>query len=243
MNSRIVFVLLLSSFLFSCTKKGAKTQYADNLDFNYFSGKAKIDFDDGANQYNINANIRIKHDSIIWVSAYSSMFKIGKCLITQDSIFILKDIQGNEYYKYSFDSLATKIGYDLNFEIVESILMGNIPNIQGKTKINKQGNNQLITQEINELKVVSTVNTGSKKLTALDVAQEGTNNKISMKYDNFEEVNGKTFATSNEIKTKLQLKPEDFLDAIFKLKYVKPKFTDEKVSFPFVVGKRYEHKN
>jgi hypothetical protein len=121
--------------------------------------------------------------------------------------------------------------------------MGNIPNIRGKTKTTRQADNQIITQEINQLKVVSTVNSETKKLTNLKVEQEGTNNKITMQYDNFEEVNGKTFATSNEIKTKLQLKPEDFLNATFKLKYVKPKFTDEKVSFPFVVGKRYEHKN
>ncbi len=243
MNSRIVLFLILSTHLFSCSKKGAKTYYDNNLEFNYFSGKAKIDFDDGANSYNLNANIRIKHDSIIWISAYSSLFKIGKCLITTDSIFILKDIQSNEYYKYSFEGLTKKIGYDLNYEIVESILMGNIPNIKGKSKITNQADNQIITQEVDQLKVVSTVNNKTKKLTNLDVEQNSTNNKISMLYDNFEEVNGKTFATSNEIKTKLQLKPEDFLNAVFKLKYVKPKFTDEKVNFPFVVGSRYEHKN
>ena len=243
MNSRIVLFLILSTFLFSCSKKGTKTHYANNLEFNYFSGKAKINFDDGANNYNLNANIRIKHDSIIWVSAYSSLFKIGKCLITTDSIFILKDIQSNEYYKYSFDSLTKKIGYDVNYEIIESILMGNIPNVHGKRKITKQGNNQIITQEVNQLKVVSTVNSESKKLTNLDVEQEDSNNKINMVYGDFKDVNGKTFATTSEIKTKLQLKPEDFLNAIFKLEYVKPKFTDEKVNFPFTVSSRYERKN
>ena len=243
MNNRIVLILILSTIFISCTKRGAKTHYANNLEFSYFSGKAKINFDDGANNYNLNTNIRIKHDSIIWISAYSSLFKIGKCLITTDSIFILKDIQSNEYYKYSFDSLTTKIGYDVNFEIVESILMGNIPKVKGKSKVTKQGENQIITQEVNQLKVISTVNSESKKLTNLDVEQTGSNNKINMVYDNFEEVNGKTFATSNEIKTKLQLKPEDFLNAIVKLQYVKPKFTEEKVNFPFVVSSRYEHKN
>lgn len=229
--------------LLSCSKKSSKTHYTDNLDFNYFSSKAKINFDDGANNYNINANIRIKHDSIIWVSSYSSLFKIGKCLITKDSIFILKDIQANEYYQYSFSELATKIGYDINFEILESILMGNTPNLNGKIKATTQGTSTVITEKINELTIESEINTAGRKLTKLNVTQNNSTNSINMEYDGFEEINGKTFATTNNINTNLQLKPEEYLKAIIQMKYVKPKFTDEKLSFPFVVSSRYEHKN
>lgn len=243
MNSRILLILVASLFFLSCSKKGIKSHTRHNLDFNYFSGKAKINFDDGENSYNLSANIRVKHDSIIWVSAYSSLFKIGKCKITHDSIFILKDIQSNEYYNYSFKGLTDKIGYDINFDIVESILMGNIPNISSKSKKTTKGDQQVITQSVNELKVIGEINSISKKLTRLDVEQEKTTNKISMEYTDFKEVDTKLFATSNKIKTNLQLKPEEFLNAVFKLKYLKSKFTDEKVSFPFTVSSRYEHKN
>lgn len=230
-------------FLFGCSKRASKTVYSDDLEFNYFAGKAKVDLDDGSTKVSLNANIRIKHDSIIWISAQHPLMKIGKCLVTKDSVFILKDFQASEYYRYSFAELSQKMGYNLNYTIIEDVLMGNMPKIDNKPKYMEYEGNKIITQQMNEMKIVSKVNAETKKVISLDIAQNGTKNQVLMDYNQFENINGKTFATENVIKTNLQLKPENLLDAIFKLKYNKPIFTDEVQSFPFAVNNKYEYKN
>ena len=84
----------------------------------------------------LNGQLRIKHDSIIWITL-SKMVEIGRAKLTQDSIFVFLKIQ-NRYFAASYADLYKAIGVDINYQTVQALLLGNdtkILNLKNKQKI------------------------------------------------------------------------------------------------------------
>lgn len=71
----------------------------------------------------LNGQLRIKHDSIIWITL-SKMVEIGRAKLTQDSIFVFLKIQ-NRYFAASYADLYKAIGVDINYQTVQALLLGN----------------------------------------------------------------------------------------------------------------------
>ena len=95
MNKPSLLIFLLVTFLFSCKKEIFQFNFTEKkklnikeLDFEYFQAKSKIKFDDGFENFSASANVRIKKDSVIWMSVSSSIGIEGlRAIIRTDSIF------------------------------------------------------------------------------------------------------------------------------------------------------------
>ena len=65
------------------------------IDFKTFSAKIKLQYEDSkGKQPDVNAFVRIKKDSLIWISGYATVFNIEafRVLINKDSVFVLDKI-------------------------------------------------------------------------------------------------------------------------------------------------------
>jgi hypothetical protein len=115
------------------------------LVFNTFSAKAatKLNIDGSSND--VTLNMRIDHDKKIWVSITALLgIEVARAIITPDSIQIINKLQG-VYIKKPFSYIYTYANKQINYNMLESILVGNaIPGILNDDKTNLQADNGMI---------------------------------------------------------------------------------------------------
>lgn len=90
----------------------------------WFSARARIDYEDANFGVSVTANLRVRRDSLIWANAKKLNLEVGRALIRPDSIFVIDRINR----EYSSMSVAEAVGFlrvPANFQILQSILLGN----------------------------------------------------------------------------------------------------------------------
>jgi hypothetical protein len=95
------------------------------FEFNSFSCKAKVSYSDQHNGVvNFSATIRMKKDSVIWMSVSPGMgIEVYRVMITKDSIRILDRIHGT-YISRGLDFLNQFVSYPVNLMEVQSLIVG-----------------------------------------------------------------------------------------------------------------------
>ena len=68
----------------------------------------------------------MKKDSLIWISVTGVGFEVARGLITKDSI-VFMDKFHKEYFAFNYEQLSKKYNFDLNFALLQSIIIGNLP--------------------------------------------------------------------------------------------------------------------
>lgn len=130
-------LLILGIFLTSCkakkavsdgevdtgisTRKIIQNHYMNALDFQTMSGKVKIDYEEGDTNQGVTVSLRMKKDEAIWVSAPLGLFK---AFITPDRVSFYNKLEG-EYFDGDFAYLSDLLGYEMDFEKVQNVLIGN----------------------------------------------------------------------------------------------------------------------
>jgi hypothetical protein len=95
------------------------------LVFNTFSGKANTTLDINGNSNDVTLNIRINRDREIWVSVTALLgIEVARAVITPDSIKIVNRLQGL-YTKKQFSYIYTYASKQINYKMLESLLVGN----------------------------------------------------------------------------------------------------------------------
>ena len=91
--------------------------------------------------YNLTGNIRMIHDSVIWISVSPGLgIEAVRLYITPDSVFFMNRIN-NEYATTTFRFFNTQYQVDLDFNMLQSLLTGNglvvktLENQQRKLKV------------------------------------------------------------------------------------------------------------
>jgi len=187
-------LLFLAMFLFSCKKEiynfsflDRKKLQVEEVSFEYFSGRSKIKYLDDNQSMNANASIRVKKDSIIWISVTPGLgIEMLRTVILQDSIHVIDRIN-KSYYSYDFDSLSTRLNFQVNYKMLEAILFGNL--IQEKSKndrIEKDENYYILAQKNGDLQIDNFVNSKSMKIEKVHIKEGPQKNQMDINYHNFQ---------------------------------------------------------
>lgn len=114
----------------------------NNIDFNFFSAKINLNYKDAdQKEYNLNTFLRMKKDSLIWVSV-NAIFGIEamRLLISKDSVKIL-DKQNKVYTARSISFLQEVTGLPLDLKSMQDLLIGNVIFLEPEiASFNKTGN-------------------------------------------------------------------------------------------------------
>src|SRR4051794_35270823 len=101
MNKFLLAITFIALSLTSCKKNQLYTSpqleanttvtcEVDNIDFTYLNLKGKINYKDERTEHKTNINIRIKKDSIVWVSINAAAgFEAFRIILKTDSIHFL----------------------------------------------------------------------------------------------------------------------------------------------------------
>jgi hypothetical protein len=248
--NRYIVILLLAGLSFSACKKqpavsqqGSEVPVVNNLDwqplvFDYLILKSKVNIKTKDNNVNATANIRMKKDSIIWISVTPGMgIEVFRSIITPDSVKIINRLE-NKYDKYSIAYLREALGIDLNFYHLQNIVVGDLllP-LEQQDQVNDVPLEELweITQERKNMLAASLLSKRQKKITQLD-ARNQDQKSLRVTYTNFTTVDS---LVMHQAQSLLMVNGKD--SSFIETSHQKIEFSKKPLAFPFSVPKKYEN--
>ncbi len=122
---------MVKSGLEQLSAKEILERSGQNRNFGEISSKVNINYEIGADKQGFSAKVRMKQDSIIWVSVAPLLgIEIVRAVITADSLKLV-DRFNKRYYLGRFDRLSQMLGVDLNFAMLQSLITGNNIDLYG----------------------------------------------------------------------------------------------------------------
>ena len=101
-----------------------KSLITNQINVQWFDGRAKLSFSDENTSIGATATIRIKKDSVIWASIRKLGFEVARALVTKDSVYII-DRLNNEYDIKGLDYLQREYNLPADFASLQAIFLGN----------------------------------------------------------------------------------------------------------------------
>ena len=185
----------------------------DNLETK-FNVKVK-----GDNNIGLKGQMRMQNDSVIWISLSLKLgIEVARVMITDDSVKFMNRTN-KTYFSKSVESF------------LQDLLVGSntLINRNEKYKVTIEDNSYKLTSDKNTFLVTpKTFKVKSYQLSAIS----GQLSSVSVKYDNFQEVNGRL------LPTKIILDAGDIFDINIEIDYSEIK-VGEKLEFPFNISKKY----
>lgn len=249
--NRIAWPLMLCALLLlqSCNRKflgfdfSAKDEIKiDNFEFEYFSSKAKFKYESGAEKTRATANIRIKKDSIIWMNLTPGVgIQAARIKITRDSLVMIDNINKN-VLRYSFETLSTEFNFDMNFDLIQSVIIGDLPIVKNSRDIvDKKTDHFLMTQNRDELNIENTIGLNTRKLEKLKATSTKTNNILDINYEEFKLVDEYAFPHKALILL-TYFKDGENRSINIDIEHNRTQIEKKPLKFPFNIPKRYERK-
>ncbi|WP_417443361.1 DUF4292 domain-containing protein [Joostella sp.] len=210
-----IYIMLLSLFFVSCKSKNVlgagelksdvsaknviSNHYKNELDFSTLTGRMKIDYTDGDESQGVTVSFRMKKDETIWMSAPLSVVKV---LITPTRVSFYNKLD-NTYFDGDFSYLNNLLGTDLDFKMVQNILLGQaVFNLKSEpyyvaSVANKY---QLKPEKQSELfKTLFLIDPTYYKMSLQQISQPEKNRLLSIDYQNYQKVGGRILPNEIEI--------------------------------------------
>jgi hypothetical protein len=205
------------------------------LAFKYLVLKSKINFKANGNSNNFTANIRIKKDSLIWLSITPGMgIEIARAVITPDSVKVINRLD-NKYDAYSFSYIKQMLGIDMDYYTLQNLIVGDVllP-FSASDQVLTTDDTWQIKQQHNGIDVVSFISRIQKKVTQAE-AKSTEGKYVLTTYKNFTLTDSVLFHQEQFLLLKNGA-DTSFLEA----SHQKIEFPKKNVAFPFNVPKRFE---
>ncbi len=92
--------------------------------FNTFDAKLNVEATVDSSSNSFTASLRIKKDSIIWLSISKLGIEAARVLITKDSVRFMDRIN-TQYFKGDFAYITKLMNFQVDYEILQALLVGN----------------------------------------------------------------------------------------------------------------------
>lgn len=258
------FVLLLIILFASCSTKRniikeplkeAKAVYLleklaqSELQFEWFSAKFSIDYIYDKKLTEFKGQIRIRKDSVIWLSFSPALgIEMARLKITNDSVYFMNRIN-KTYLKGDYKFINDYLQTNIDFDILQSFIIGNDFQFYEKSKFRAFIDNQeyrLSTMERHKLKKYVKQDESLKafiqniwlspetyKITRVNIKEFNNDKKLDARYDNFKDHEGQLFPFDIVFEITADEK------IIVEVDYSRIDINEEK-SFPFTIPSKYD---
>jgi len=111
---------------------------ANEFQFETISAKANVSLiDTTAKKRSFKIHLRIRKDSVIWMSITSFSIEAARISITKDSVKFLNRLN-KEYFIGDFSYLNRIFGTDLDYQMMEALLIGNSLDFDEEERVNSR---------------------------------------------------------------------------------------------------------
>jgi hypothetical protein len=248
-RSLILMLVCVSALLTSCSKKVQPTNTRapqtslniEEIDFEYFHGKAKMILRDANKEREVKAHIRVRKDSVIWMTFSVIGVQGGKALINKDSITIVSTVD-KEYFVFDYVELSKKFNIDISYDVIQAAMLGNliVPR-KDNDEVVQESSMYLLKQQAGNIHVVNYVNAGSMKIEKVDLKESNSTNSLLINYSNFQPVGDKAFPYNGTINL-FYKSLSGLLNTTIIFEYNKAEVGDRELKFPFNIPKRYDRR-
>lgn len=253
MNNSIRFILIgLCLLALSCSRKittpstttptvAKPTLNIEEIDFEYFHGKARMILRDANKENEVKANIRVRKDSVIWMTFSIIGVQGGKALINKDSITIVHNVK-KEYYVFDYAELSKRYNFTINYDVIQAAMLGNpIMPRQESDVITQDASFHILKQQAGTIDVMSYVNAASSKIEKVEMKESNSSNSLTINYSNFQPVSTKVFPYNGTINLFYKAL-SGVLNTTVIFEYNKAEVGDKELKFPFNIPKKYERR-
>ena len=214
------------------------------IDFRYLTARSKISFKSPEQDIdNANINIRVRKDSLIWLSVNKLGIEAVRGLITRDSIMIIDKIH-KEYTVYDFPTLSRQFNFDMNFALLQALIVGNLPLPRRPAqKIKNEKDYLLLRQSEGKVLVENYIGEQDRKLKKLMVTEQPTKNTLRLDYEDFTSLNNFLFPYTSLVTLDYKSKSDgQFYQTLLRIKHNKVELVDKNPGFPFSIPANYQRR-
>lgn len=248
MRSLILLLSVTALLLQACSKKVApslpppqRNIAIEEIDFEYFHGKARINVRDDKKEKDVKANIRIRKDSVIWMDISVVGVSGARALINRDSLTVRSNVE-KEYFVFEFAELSKRFNFEINYHIVQAALLGNLLyDRRPEDKVTTDGSFTILEQAVGTATIKNYINTATSKLERIELKESNTNNSLVVNYSNFQSVGTKVFPYNGVI-TILYKTAAGVINNTITFEYSKAEVGDRELRFPFNIPRKYERR-
>jgi hypothetical protein len=248
MNKTIGLIVISCSLLvISCSKKitspltiskPAPTLSVEEIDFEYLQGKARMILRDANKEREVKANIRVRKDSVIWMTFSVIGVQGGKALINKDSITIVSNVD-KEYFVFDYAELSKRYNFDINFNVIQAAMLGNLIEARSdEDQVVQENSFFMLRQNTGTISVLNYINSASMKIEKVEMKETDTNNSLVLNYSNFQPLSNKLFPYNGTISLFYKTLA-GILNTTVIFEYNKAEVGDKELKFPFNIPKRY----
>lgn len=222
------------------------------FDFEWLSAKAQVDYTDKSGETNsFDINLRMRKDSVIWISITPLLgIEAARVLIDRDSVVLLDRVH-KEWKVRSYDYLGEMLRTPINFDMIQSVVLGNYFSYQRNERIRSYYEEQpyAILSTLNKRQARRTMEEkdpsrpviqdfwidGNYRIVKSRITDEKLDRWVEASYTQFTAVNGYLFPL-NIVVTFFSSTP-----VIMKVSYSKVA-NEETLTMPFTIPDKYERK-
>ncbi|MEQ9593201.1 MAG: DUF4292 domain-containing protein [Cyclobacteriaceae bacterium] len=250
MHQRLLIALLsLSLLIQGCSKKVVPTITSDissklaiqEIDFEYFQGKARLNYNDGKKEQNVKANIRVRKDSVIWMNFSVIGVQGGKALINHDSITVVSTVD-KEYFVFEYKELSERFNFKIDYFVVQAAFLGNLiqPRAPGD-KVTRESTYDLLEQKNGTVSIKNYVNASLSKIERIELSESNSKNSLTLSYTNFQAVEDRIFPYNGVINLFYKTVAGPLSNTIT-FEYTKAEVGDKELKFPFNIPRKYDRR-
>lgn len=239
-------MILMAATYFSCSRK--TTGLADSMDsdinivqkvdFEYLSIRSKLNLSSTDTKDAV-VLTRMKKDSVIWFNVSGSLGIQGlRAILTTDSVKIIDRVT-KEYSMFSYEGLSEKLNFKVDFDLLQSLIIGNIPKASATADRMDPDNNKFTFKTSRPgITITNQVHSVLMKPERIILKENDRLNSLTFDYSAFELIEEQAFPMRIIAKLVYDLNGL-VVEETFDAEHARVEFTDKPLKFPFNVPKKY----
>jgi len=224
----------------------------NQMDFEYLNAKFTMVYEQGKNTTNLRGQLRIKDDSIIWMSITPALgIEAARVMLTNDSIKFINRLNKTSF-SGGYNLVDSVLNTTIDYSLLQSMFVGNDLTQYDVNKFRSSVDNGLYRMTIRERrKIRKFIKRGeidtrvlvqqiwlypdTFRIARIDIKEQGeeNNNKLQVYYSNYIDVNGQLFPSN--IRIKIISQKSISIDLNFTKALI-----NSPLNFPFRIPSKYE---
>ncbi|HLP53232.1 MAG TPA: DUF4292 domain-containing protein [Chitinophagales bacterium] len=207
---------------------------ANQIPYKTLSERTVLTWDDGNIAQQFNASIRVKRDSVIWMSLGMFGFEGARAFITPDSFRLINKLT-SEYMVQEVGYIKNWISLPVNFAMLQQIIAGEQLTVDEKAHLVAREDSAFVlyleSDKMQEKVWVDTVNYTIRKILLKDKLLK---QDMTITFDSYNSLSQKPFSYKRDIVINRD-------GQVFKLgMQISRAQADEELSFPFEVSDKFK---
>ncbi len=211
---------------------------ANQTGYKTFSGRAKLAWDDGKSEQDFQASMRMKKDSLFWMSITGPMNVEGaRVLITPDTFQLMNKVNG-DYEGHGFGFLNNWLLFPVSFAMLQQIMAGEKLDIREKASTAVyQDSVFVIYCESDKMLEKIWVNSLNYTVSKILLKDKLLTQQMSITFDSYNLIEGKPFSYHRDIEVN-----RDGVVLKLTIDFTKIRL-NETLTYPFEVSEKHKRQH